>query len=111
MTWPSPISEGSIGSVKYSIWGSRLDSVYFRLLAEAKFLDVIGTKVLSVFLFTVTSANRFNPPPLPEQKWITTGLVCKGNIVYEFTSSLRTPKEMVHEKSVLGGFHYPDLYM
>jgi hypothetical protein len=37
--------------------------------AEAEFSDVIGTKVLRVFLlFTVTSTNGFYPPPPPPSK-------------------------------------------
>jgi hypothetical protein len=45
---------------------------------EVKFLDVIGTKVLRVFLLAIDSHlyQRVypTPPPLPQQKWFETGL-------------------------------------
>ncbi len=44
---------------------------------EAEFLDVIGTKVLRVFLPEIHShlyKKIFPPPPPPEQKWFETGL-------------------------------------
>jgi hypothetical protein len=57
---------------------------------EAVFLDVVGEKVLRVFLFTVTSQcysqsplhapNKFTPPPPPLSK-SGLKLVCNVNIV------------------------------
>jgi hypothetical protein len=44
---------------------------------EAKFLEVIGTKVL---LFTVTSTNGFHSPSPPNKSGLK--LVCNVNIVY-----------------------------
>ena len=43
---------------------------------EAEFSDVIGTKVLRVFLIAIHSHlyYGFYPPPLLEQKWFETGL-------------------------------------
>ncbi len=50
---------------------------------EAEFFDVIGTKVLRVFLciFTVTSTNDFTPPPPPPSE-SALKQVCNVNIVY-----------------------------
>ncbi len=43
---------------------------------EVELLDIIGTKVLRVFLLGIlTSSNGFySPPPPPEQNWFETGL-------------------------------------
>jgi hypothetical protein len=48
---------------------------------EAEFLDIIGTKVLRVFLLAIHCHlySRILPSPL-EQKWFETG--CNVNIVY-----------------------------
>jgi hypothetical protein len=49
----------------------------FLSLSEAEFLNIIGTKVLGVFLLAihaVTATNGFYPPPPAlEQKWFETG--------------------------------------
>jgi hypothetical protein len=43
--------------------------------AEDEFLDVIGTKVLSVFLLAIHSHSTNGLPPFPfEKKWFETGL-------------------------------------
>jgi hypothetical protein len=50
-----------------------LYEMYRTLLAlhsEAEFLNVIGTKVLIVFLLAI----HMHPPPPFEQKWFDTGL-------------------------------------
>jgi hypothetical protein len=41
---------------------------------KAKFLDIIGTKVLRVFLLTFTVTSIKKSPPPPEQKWFKTDL-------------------------------------
>ncbi len=54
-------------------------------IPEAEFLDVIGTKVLRVFLlFTVSYTNGFPPPPF-EQKWAETGFYSNVNQLVEVT--------------------------
>jgi hypothetical protein len=66
---------------------------------EDEFLDVIGAKVLRVFLLAIHNhLNRFSPPPPPppsppKQKWFETG--CNVNIVYgNLTVSMITLKIM-----------------
>jgi hypothetical protein len=51
-------------------------------MPETEFLDVMGTKVLRIFLlFTVTSANGFySAHPTPSKSGLK--LVCNENIVY-----------------------------
>jgi hypothetical protein len=53
--------------------------MYFLVnIEEAEFLDVIGTKVLRVFLLAIHShLYQRIPPPPPEEKWVDTGLQCK----------------------------------
>ncbi len=60
--------------------------VQSRLCPEAEFSDVIGTKVLRIFLLAIhiTSTNAFlspsSPPPLSKsQKWFET-LICYGHL-------------------------------
>jgi hypothetical protein len=43
---------------------------------EAKFLEVIGTKVFRLAIQSPLQMN-FTPPSLLEQKWFETGLWCK----------------------------------
>ncbi len=57
-------------------------SQYISLIkAETEFLDVIGTKVLRVFLLAIYSQSPlltdFTTPPPPQQKWFEIGLQCK----------------------------------
>jgi hypothetical protein len=49
---------------------------YHAIIPEAEFLDVIGTKVLKVFLLAIHSHlhKRILLPSPPEQKWFETGL-------------------------------------
>jgi hypothetical protein len=53
---------------------TRTSMVYIQY-TEVEFLDVIGTKVLRVFLFAFDSYLylRFLLPTPPEQKWFETG--------------------------------------
>ncbi len=55
-----------------------MKSLQLPLLPEAEFLDVIGTKVLEVFLLAIHShlyTNRYYSPPSPiEQNWFKNGL-------------------------------------
>jgi hypothetical protein len=47
------------------------------ITVEAELLDVIGTKVLRVFLFAIYKSPLladFTPPPPLEQKWFEIGL-------------------------------------
>ncbi len=59
-------------------------TIPFRLCTEAEFLDVIGTKVLRVFLLAIHSPTTKEfyslPPPLLGQSGLK--LVCNVNIVY-----------------------------
>jgi hypothetical protein len=70
--------------------------------AEAEFLDIIGTKLLRVFLLAIQSQSPlltefYSPPPL-KQKWFKTGLECKHCIRKPQSSSLITSNNSAQKR-------------
>jgi hypothetical protein len=73
--------------------GPAWPSSHLSLCPEAKFLDVIGTKVFLLAIPRHQYQRNLPPPPPPEQNGLK--LVCNVNIVqYMETSSLGTLKIM-----------------
>ncbi len=52
----------------------RQSELYREVYAEAEFLDVIGTKVLTVFPPAPSTNGFYSPPPPPPRKCFETGL-------------------------------------